>query len=314
MQLPSTIIILLSFSPIVTKSNAAYMVLTNPMPKCVVVNAAKGSSFAVDYDSLDIKAPNEHDILQQMQQQKQIPKRIPMRDHDAAEVLKANRENNGMMGMMDMRGADAGDRGRKDGRDEMWQKRQMEMMQRNVDVMKRKSDVYIGINEFHEKNKEKENVMTHATSKQTLNQKKGSIHHSMVQHDAAKICVSSNGASTNKPTFISIRIRETFPEKEQEAIPKNEKQSAQSEKDYKHIHSHMKYLERELFMMIQHADRIIDESRVIKLTHSRFHDAIVDLSKTLKWISIVQICIILLTASLYSRSVISHLKKLKIIY
>lgn len=305
LQMYSIIIILELLLQSFIATNGAYLAITNSLPKCVVVHSPKGSMFSIEYerhnDSTQQDSPHDYASSEGMQKSKaQL-----MKDHDPTAILKEERRRSDMM--MGGRGS-AMQTGRQDGRDEMWQKRQMDTMQRNMDIMKRKTSISLAINEFDEMNSETKK--SPSITNHSLSQTVGSIRHKMQAYHAAKICVSSYGATIQKPIFISLRIREVYEKLEVE----DKQKSAQSAKDKEMVDNHMKYLERELYLMIQAANRMIDESTLAKQSHSRSYDNSAKLPRTLKWISIGQLLIILCTASFYSRCTIAYLRKHKILY
>ena len=324
MYISSTIIILDLLILLISSSltNGAYIALTNSIPKCVVVNSPKGSMFEIEYTTHDSIVQEEKnngnsynykyasDRIQQTKTKTQL-----IHDHDPTTKMNEERRRKQMMG----RGQSSsigmsmgmGRQGQQDGRDEMWQKRHRDMIQRNMDIIRKNSGITITIDEFDEGDKAMKKSPPPTTSNHSLSQKVGSFKHKMQSSNTAKICINSYGASSRRPTFISLQIREVYLSPK---VGKDEQNSPQSQKDKKIINDHMVYLERELYMLIQAAERIIDESSLSKVTYSRLYKIAMKLPLLIKWISIGQIFIILLTATFYCRFVLSNLRKKRIIY
>ncbi len=272
-------------------ANAAYLVLTTSLPKCVIINSLKGSKIAIHYESPDIQL-------------------------EEGAVGRAAQRSSGSgagAGIEDPESIMKEMNGRSDRRDNMhldeMYERQRQMMERSMQGMVKEN--YLTITEVDDSYKEKGfNPNMRSGQRDVLVNSRGSIKYEMKTFNRARICIQRYSATPRTPFFISMIIRDVF------ELPKPEKpkKNPEDEKVKKIVDNHLKYVERELYMMLQLTDRLLDGSTQSKLSHSSLKDVLVQMHRKFKWFSILQIVITLVAGIFYLKSLMAFLKKRRIIY
>jgi hypothetical protein len=150
--------------------------------------------------------------------------------------------------------------------------------------------------------------------REKLYDKKGDIKYTMQAEHTARICIQSFGATSLKPSFISLRIKDAYDSLKMSEPLLTDEEKAQKDQEKIAVDDRLKYVEREIYIMVQNIDRMISSTTTSKLAYSSLRDASVKMQTKLKWIVIFQISIILITAAFYVKNLIAHFRRMKLIF
>lgn len=281
MRLANRLLILsLALCSMRNAANAAYFILTDIKPKCVKFDSSRGSQIAINYESPDIQAP---------------PANVDPRPDGRAGFPDP-------MSMMNNRGP--GGRipdNMNGGMDKRYHDRQRAMMERSVHGMM-KSEPIITLTEF-----EGREMAETMSLREVLKVNRGTIKYTMEEYNSAQICIQNYGAHRPMPLLISIIVKDFY------ELPKPEKIEV-NEEERRMVDNHMKKLERELNLLLQFTNRLLDGSSQSKLLHSSLKDTLVRMNQKFKWFSILQIIITLFAGTWYISSLLAFLRQRRIIY
>jgi len=153
----------------------------------------------------------------------------------------------------------------------------------------------------------------------------GNLGYTLSQHDYARICIQSLSATVYKPTFFSMRVKESSgavqeniitPEQVEEHIEnsKSDQEKAEEKRHHDGAHEHMRWMERELNMLINRANSIHRTFKTAKDEQGRFHLQMVQMRRTFSWFPFVQLLIMVVTAVINVKTWVAYLKKKGVIF
>ena len=285
-------------------TNAAYLALTNSIPKCVVVETSSPIEFEVEYESPDIRIIDD----EYEQERDRILEDKAKRDGRHLDEMKQKQQQQQQKKKKDSLEdqAEGGERFR----------RALDNLVNMHDTM---GSTQMTISEFDKGAKSRRHGKNYAISKRkventVLKKREGKVRFQMVQCNAARVCIQTYGASTSKPTFVHLQIRELSKyEYEQQPLIDDEK-IQEEKKEEMAINTHMKYLEGEIGRLIHTTNVLVKAIPRMQDSHSLLHTNLVKLHTTIKWMNIFHTCSILITALSCVSLLKGHFKKLKIIF
>ena len=266
-------------------TKASYIVLTNSIPKCLVIDGSPETIFDIFYDSPDIISIPHDDSDRIGRRPKDMMKESQrgawnriLDDTDSIHngKPKHNEKNNNIGNIHIM-----------------------------VSELRQEEDnIHFGWNDPSNQS----NLVT-----TELTTTSGKIRYEMHSLDNARICIQSLGATNLKPTFISLRVKEVFPIDVQHEKEEKE-ENAKDDKQKKIVLNHWDFLERELLKLIEEVKRLSDATRHSKQLHMELKSSLLKMITKHKWIKIFRIFVTLMIATMYVKALLRYLKRRKIIY
>jgi hypothetical protein len=265
-------------------SAASFMSLESKTPKCVEVDSYAGATLALVYSSPDLIAlPHddsgrhprdrhlESDIMDKIREKKRHHEEKVREMHDLLPTYKSYDTLNSLEGGTS-----------------------------NISILIEEVDYE---HESDEHRKIHQNVQ--------ITQEKGTYKYKLKFFDSAKICVQSLTASTHKPTFFSLLVKEMDEEDVLESEQYDQafkQQMNEYSKKNREAFVHLEWIEKEMTRLIREVNKLTGHSHASKERNVQFHEASVKMKKALTFWKKIQILILIVFGAYNASNLIKHLK------
>lgn len=272
-------------------SASSFLSLESKKPKCVIVDSYVGSTLALVYSTPDLislpkddsylhftgKDGGESEMMDEMRKRKRRHEEKVKEIEDMVPTFKSLDTSNSLEGGMS-----------------------------NLSIL---IEEILSENEPH-----KGRRVTHSFQ---IRQDKGTLKYKLKTLDSAKICIQSLTASTYKPTFFSLRVKEVDEEEDSRMEKLDETYRTQLNEYNKRNREalrHLEWIENEIKRTVSEVNKLIGHSKASKERNIIFHEASVSAKKSLAFWKKLQILILIIFGAFNISSLVKHLRTKGIIY